>query len=205
MLLAYIERVQRPDGNFDLPSVNYYSAPDTAFMTQRLNTAYRVIDQYGQDERSTGLKKRLYQIIKKAGTGICQGGFHTPNHRWVIAAALMMSYNLVGVELFKGIAEKYLAEGIDCNQDSEFLEYVRKNLEMIILFFEPDGALYAGNSTRQDQASKFYPDNYYHLYLEMAVRFNNGRFAEMARKIIEDQRYWSFRLNQQAVTGCRLN
>lgn len=217
LLLAYIERVQRPDGNFDLPSVNYYSAPDTAFMTQRLNTAYRVIAQYGQDERSTGLKKRLYQIIKKAGTGICQGGFHTPNHRWVIAAALMMSYNLVGVELFKDSAEKYLAEGIDCNQDGEFserstgiynavndnalillseatgrgefLEYVRKNLEMIILFLEPDGSLYTGNSTRQDQASKFYPDNYYHLYLEMADRCNNGRFAEMARKIIEDQRY----------------
>lgn len=218
-LLDYIERIQRPDGRFDLLSVNFFSAPDTAFMTQRLNLAYRLIDRYGKGESASELKERLKEVITKAGYGIVKGGFHTPNHRWVITSALIISYNITGIEEFKKTAERYLAEGIDCNEEGEFserstgiynavndnalillseelgrpdlLEHVRRNLEMLLTYLEPDGSLYTGNSTRQDQGKRFYPDNYYHLYLYMANYLNNGRFASIANRIIMTDRLYS--------------
>lgn len=131
----------------------------------------------------------------------------------MIAAALMMAYNITEILYFKEVAQKYLGEGIDCNEDGEFterstgiynvvydnaliilakemgrweyLDYVKKNLEMMLTFIEPDGTIYTGNSTRQDRGNKYYPDNYYHLYLYMAHKLNNGQFAFMANKIIE--------------------
>jgi len=212
LLMDYIEGVQRDSGNFDLISCNFDSAPDTAFMVQRLAIAYKLANKFGSGEKSRIVKDKLMDIIKKAGYGIADGGFHTPNHRWVIASALMMSHNITGIQYFKEVAEKYLGEGIDCNEDGEFterstgiynvvndnaliilaeetenwnlLEYVKRNLEMMLTFIEPDGSIYTGNSTRQDKGIKYYPDNYYHLYLYMANRLKDGRFAYMANDII---------------------
>lgn len=212
LLFDYIEGIQRPDGRFDFITVNFHSAPDTAFMTQRLNIAYRIIDKFS-GKKFTTLKEKLKTVIEKAASGIVIGGFHTPNHRWVNTSTLIMSYNITGNEKFKEIADKYLAEGTDCNQDGEFserstgiynavndnaliliaqeydrpelLEDVSRNLEMMLTFIEPDGSLYTGNSTRQDQGNKYYPVNYYHLYLYMAYLEDNKRFSTMASKIME--------------------
>lgn len=78
LLLNYIEGIQRSDGNFDLLSVNYYFAPDTAFMAQRLAIAYRITEKYGKGEKSEIIKDRLIKIIKKAGYGIAEGGGFIP-------------------------------------------------------------------------------------------------------------------------------
>ena len=49
--------------------------------------------------------------------GMLKGGFHTPNHRWVLSAALSLSLELFpdmdGLE----VVEQYLAETIDINAD----------------------------------------------------------------------------------------
>lgn len=212
MLLDYIENVQREDGTFDLLTVNFYSSPDTAFMVQRLCISHKLITNFGEDSAKK-IKNQLENIINKAAYGMAAGGFHTPNHRWVIASALMMAYNILDIKEFKLNAEKYLGEGIDCNQDGEFterstgiynvvndnaliilaeetgswelLDHVERNLRMMLKFIEPDGTIYTGNSTRQDKGEKYYPDNYYHLYLYMAARLNDEEFSYMAETIIE--------------------
>ncbi|RAK07842.1 hypothetical protein C8C77_10917 [Halanaerobium saccharolyticum] len=212
ILLNYIENVQREDGTFDYLSVNFYSSPDTAFMVQRLCMSYKIIAKFSVTGAEQ-LKNILERVIKKAAFGMAEGGFHTPNHRWVISSALMMAYNILKIDDFKINAEKYLGEGIDCNQDGEFterstgiynvvndnaliilaeetkdwtlLEHVKRNLKMMLKFIEPDGTIYTGNSTRQDKGEKYYPDNYYHLYLYMADKLKDKEFSYMAQKIIE--------------------
>lgn len=223
LLLAYLKRVQRPDGTFDLLTTNFYSAPDTGFMIHNLALVYKIIVNY-KENSSINWKNQLLKIIKNAGSGMVNGGFHTPNHRWVIAAALMMTYNIVGIEEYKDTAERYLAEGIDCdangeyaersagiynatNDDAliklteetgnnEFLEYVRRNLDLMFNYLEPDGSVFTQNSTRQDsgQFKKFYPARYYHTYLYMGMVDNNDRYLTMASHIIENSDKWQYNL-----------
>ncbi|MBW7462267.1 hypothetical protein K0U00_50270, partial [Paenibacillus sepulcri] len=106
------------------------------------------------------------------------GGCHTPNHRWVITAALGFMYKLTGQPELKERAEQWLAEGIDCTEDGEWtersngiynavsdivlfyaaelfnlpdlLEPVRKNLRMMAHMIHPDGEVVTDYSGRQD-------------------------------------------------------
>jgi hypothetical protein len=157
---------------------------------------------------------KLFDLIKGCGSGIAEGGFHTPNHRWVIASSLMQAYNIVKEEAFRTAAEKYLAEGIDCDEDGEFtersagiynavndysmillametgreeyLQHVVRNLEMMFTYMEPDGSIFTMNSTRQDRdAGKCYPVPYYPIYLYMADKTGDGRYAAMTDRIME--------------------
>jgi hypothetical protein len=199
-VLNYIKRVQRPDGTFDLLTTNFYSSPDAGFITLNLAHAYRIAEKYGYnekyayneeeynsfnekcgsfDKKSERIKLELFEIIKKSGYGMVKGGFHTPNHRWVIAAALMMAYNITGEKPFKKMTKRYLNEGIDCDEYGEYteksagiynavndnaliilseemnredlLEHVKHNLDMMFTYIEPDWTLFTFNSTRQDK------------------------------------------------------
>ena len=58
----------------------------------------------------------MYAIAGHAADGLLCGGFHTPNHRWVIASSLMVSADFFGKDEYAKGAEGYLAEGIDCNR-----------------------------------------------------------------------------------------
>jgi len=214
--LDFLERVQRPDGTFDLIVTNFYSSPDTGFIVQYLANAYMVAKQYATGKETDIICIRLHKIIENGAKGMTGGGFHTPNHRWVIASALMMAYNITGVETFQKSAESYLNEGIDCDENGEFterssgiynatndnaliilsretgredfLDYVKRNLDMMFTYMEPDGTVFTENSTRQDKTGGYapvYPTAYYPLYLYMAYRFNDGRYASMAVSIFE--------------------
>lgn len=216
LLIDYVKRVQRKDGTFDLSSCNFFSAPDTAFAINAMIPAYRLLKQ---DVKCNGgceekrLLKEITSIMESAGYGIMNGGFHTPNHRWAIAACLVTLYNIFKIEEFKKRAYEYLREGIDCNEEGEYserssgnynhvnneqmiilaeetgdlnyLEYVRKNLDMMITYFEPDGTIFTGNSLRQDRGKKVYPDIYYNQYLYMAYKFNNPIYGSVANWIME--------------------
>ncbi|NSW90705.1 MAG: hypothetical protein HPY74_08540 [Firmicutes bacterium] len=223
-VLDYIKRVQRPDGTFDLLTTNFYSSPDAGFITQSLANAYKLAEKYNFNERSERIRSELYGIIKKCGYGMVGGGFHTPNHRWVIAAALMMAYNITGEKPFEEMAKRYLNEGIDCDEYGEYterstgiynaindnaliilseemkredlLEHVKRNLDMMFTYIEPDGSIFTQNSTRQDKgegstAQVFYPTPYYHLYLYMAYKFKDGKYAAMADYIFKNSIKWS--------------
>jgi len=250
LALGFLERVQRPDGTFDLLTTNFFSAPDTGFTVHDLVYTYRLIEkcsspdaravlavaasmhpvpsaapveqgratspgQAGERlaEGADSFASRLQLLISRAGHGMCCGGFHTPNHRWVLAAALMMAYNVCGVERFAQSANKYLAEGIDCDHNGEFTErsagiynatndssliilaeetgrsdllaHVRRNLEMMLTYMDPDGTVFTQNSSRQDRSSVtgLSPARYLPLYLYMANQCGDERFSAMAARI----------------------
>lgn len=216
--LDFIQRLQRPDGTFDYPSCNFMSAPDTSFCLERLIAAHKLADKYGQDGQSKVLKDKYLNIIRSASIGIMTGGFHTPNHRWAITAALIQcSYLFKDEQLSQQLldkANKYLAEGIDGNEDGEYaerstgnynavvntalisiyeetndetyLDYVRRNLEMMLAYIEPDDTIFTQNSTRQDKGQKQYPDNYFYQYLYLASKYRIEDFDKAAHKIISD-------------------
>lgn len=212
--LDYAGRMQREDGTFDYIYCNFYASPDTAFCLWNLIPAYRLLEQNIQNEKIAAMKNKIYDLINKAGYGIAGGGFHTPNHRWAIASTLMAVYNITSIEKFKTVAKEYLIEGIDGNEygeyaersagnynfvnneamlllaketgDDTYLEYVDRNLEMMLAYYEPDGSIFTNNSTRQDKGKKVYPGEYYYEYLYLAYKNNNKHYAAVANKIMED-------------------
>ncbi|WP_347005207.1 hypothetical protein [Enterocloster clostridioformis] len=139
LALDFIERTQREDGSFDYPSCNFKSAADTSFCFKRLIAAYRLLVKYGDssDEAITVLKEKYLTIMHKALDAIREGGFHTPNHRWGIAAALLQGSNLFAEEDgfaagLKARADQYLAEGIDGDEDGEYAERSTGNYNAVV-------------------------------------------------------------------------
>ena len=84
-----VARVQRKSGYIDYPCCNFFSAPDTSFCYKRLNDGYRLMKKYQDVADTTILQKKYLAIMRMAAEAIRDGGFHTPNHRWGICAALM--------------------------------------------------------------------------------------------------------------------
>lgn len=214
LALDYVRKMQREDGTFDLKNCNFYSAPDTAFCLKRLVPSYRLLEKANNFKNCDILKNKIYTIIADGARGLAYGGFHTPNHRWAIASILYQCYSITKEKELLEKAEQYLREGIDCNEDGEYtersaaiynlinnacmvtiyeetknekyLKYVNKNLEMMLTYFEPDGSIFTGNSTRQDNGKKAYPRDYFYYYLYFAEKYNNKIFEAAAHKIIED-------------------
>lgn len=208
--LEYVRRMQRENGLFDLLSCNFYSAPDTAFCLKRLIPSYRLLQKHNELKE---VKELIYQIIVDGAEGMLEGGFHTPNHRWAIASVLLAVYNMTGQNQFKIEAEKYLNEGIDCNtygeyaerssggynvvnnaamitiseelKDSQYLEYVKRNLQMMLAYIEPDGSIFTSNSTRQDKGRVVYPRDYFYHYLYIGSKLGIKQFLSVASFIME--------------------
>ncbi|HIQ75564.1 MAG TPA: hypothetical protein IAA51_14255 [Candidatus Cottocaccamicrobium excrementipullorum] len=139
LALAFVKRTQRDDGSFDYPSCNFKSAADTSFCFKRLFAAWRLLKKY----ESTGapgiahLEKEYLEIMHKALGAILRGGFHTPNHRWGITAALLQGANLFAEEKefsdqLKKRAQQYLAEGIDGDDDGEYAERSTGNYNAVV-------------------------------------------------------------------------
>jgi hypothetical protein len=220
LALDFVGRMQREDGSFDYPSCNFKSAADTSFCFKRLIAAYRLLVRYDDGTKEMELLREKYRaLMHRALHAILTGGFHTPNHRWGIAAALMQGAGLFSEETeFAGAlrarADQYLAEGIDGDEDGEyaerstgnynavvnnammamyqesgddrFLGYVRRNLQMMLYYIDPDDTIFTQNSTRQDQGKQDYPEKYFYQYLYLCSIEKNEVFDRAAHKIIRD-------------------
>jgi len=211
MLLAldYVDSQQHDNGLFDYITCNFFSAPDTAFCIGIILPAYRYLR--GLDNRTEGeaiLMARLGRIIHAGGRGLLEGGFHTPNHRWAIAALLAQCGKLFNEPDLTQAAFQYLNEGIDCNADGEYSEksagnyngvnnqamlflaealdddsyeqHVIRNLRMMLTYWEPDDSIFTANSTRFDKDRLVYPDGYYFFYLYLGVKYSIPEFIAMA-------------------------
>ena len=214
--IAYLKREQRPSGNIDLWDCNFDSAPDSGFFLWDLFPLYRLLKNPGVAlpeviaEAAGSLKTSVEELILSVLEGLRTCGFHTANHRWVMASSLVMGYNLTGDSKYMARAEQYLAEGIDCNEDGEYsersanynavnnhafitlfeetgdkkyLSYVQRNLRMMVYYFEGDESFFTGNSTRQDRGKKFYARSYLYQYLYIAHYLKDEEAAQVAEYI----------------------
>ena len=135
----------------------------------------------GRDTRGKSISEKLFLVLRRMGDGMVEEGFHTPNHRWVISAALALLNTLMPDERYVARIDQYLAEHIDCNEDggicrafsgriqrdqqprvadfgagsgkkTELLEYVRRNLEMMPVFYHTDFSIFTENSVGRTRA-----------------------------------------------------
>ena len=148
-------RFQRPSGLIDLINVNYDSSPDTGFTVQRLCALMQLAqEQATQDAQWSLLWEKLARFVRAATPGICRGGFHTPNHRWVMVSALVQARalfpDLDDDHSVTNTVNTYLAEGFDIDAEGAFIErsvgvYDAVNTRSLLLIAEhwPDAAVQA--------------------------------------------------------------
>lgn len=212
--LRYVRAQQHENGLFDYITCNFFSAPDTAFCIGIVLPLAQFIRS--REEKTGGetlLLSALDPIIHDGGRGLLEGGFHTPNHRWAIAAMLSQCGRMYGEEDLTQAAFDYLKEGIDCNADGEYSEKsagnyngvnnlamlflaealgddsfeqpVIRNLRMMLTYWEPDDSIFTANSTRFDKDRLVYPDGYYWFYVYLGAKYDIPEFAAMANYIFE--------------------
>jgi hypothetical protein len=210
LAVRFLLKVQHSDGTIDLLSTNFHSTPDTGFIVKRLTTAYSLLNQAGMAIQETVLHP-LKSFLLKAGEALLVGGIHTPNHRWVISAALTKLNSLWPDIRYVTRIDQWLAEQIDMDQDGQYnerstliyspltnrllitiakglnrpylLNHVRRNLAMTVYYVHPNGEVVTEASGRQDKALVGTLEGYYYAYRYMALRDKNGEMAAMCRLI----------------------
>lgn len=202
--------VQHPNGTMDAGG-NRQSPPDTAFYLEQMCPAAGVLRR-AKIEASELVREKLEAFLIKAGEGIRTGGVHTPNHRWVVAAALAHLYSLFGDEKYVVRMDQWLADGIYQNEDGnypersrnysivennafltigrlmgrpELFDIVKRNLEANYYYMEPNGELITLDSRRQDQNYTLEMARYYFQYKFLAHHYNDDFLAAIAQKIEE--------------------
>ena len=214
ILLAtnYLLKTQHKDGTIDLLSTNFHSTPDTGFLVKRLAIAYKLLER----SKSAGIEKVLAPLKKfltNAGEALIVGGIHTPNHRWVVSAALTRLNELWPDKRYADRINQWLGEHIDIDKDGQYnekstfiyssltdrllitiaaglnkpelLEDVRKNLNMTLFYVHPNGEIVTDASGRQDKATIGTLENYYYPYRYLALLDKNGTYSAMC-KLIEE-------------------
>lgn len=205
--------LQHEDGTIDLAITNFRSPPDTAFVTESVAPAYEILrSDAGSD--AAPIRKRLERFLRRVGDALATGGVHTPNHRWVVCAALGTLHDLFPDPRYPARIAQWLAEGIDLDPDGQYTERsttiysavvnrafltlahrmdrpelreaVRRNLEMTLYYLHPDGEVVTEGSRRQDRQQRGTLVRYYAAYREMAIRDGNGAFAAVVAQIEAD-------------------
>lgn len=193
--------VQAADGTVDIG--NLESPPDTAFLLEPVCAAAHLLNQQ-QAAALQQVKADLRKFILKAGDALSTGGIHTPNHRWVVSAALARIHTLYPNTKYLDRINDWLDEGVFIDEDGNFpersrnyaivedgslltiarllnkprlLEPVRRNLEATYYYMEPDGDLVVNDSRRQDQYTAKTIVSYYPVYRYMAIYDRSGLFA----------------------------
>jgi hypothetical protein len=202
--------IQHEDGTIDLPTTNFHSPPDTAFALEPVCAALSVLRRNGVVVPSDAVAS-LERFARAAGEALVIGGVHTPNHRWVVCAALARLHALFADPRYVARIDEWLAEGIDVDADGQFserstsvysptcdralltvarllgradlLEPVRRNLEMTLYYLHASGDVATEASRRQDQYRRGSPAGYHLPYRSLAIGDRNGRFAAATRLI----------------------
>ncbi|MFN8347933.1 MAG: hypothetical protein U0X91_23210 [Spirosomataceae bacterium] len=203
-------KMQHPDGTIDLLETNFHSTPDTGFILENIVPAYKFLKSAKVKGSETTLDL-LKTFLTKAGEALTVGGIHTPNHRWVVSAALTKLNELFPDPRYINRIEQWLAEHIDIDADGQYnekstnsyspivnrsliimakglnkpelLEPVRKNLMMTLYYVHPNGEVVTEASNRQDKGTIGNMAKYYYCYRYMALLDNNGEMAAMCRLI----------------------
>lgn len=209
ILVKFLASAQAEDGTVNVG--NLESPPDTAFLIEILGPAGTIMKKDNSSELQA-VQQQLKQILLKAGEGLVSGGIHTPNHRWVISAALAQINHLYPNKKYSNRINEWLGEGVFIDADGHYPERsgiysgvenaafitiarltnkpslyaaVRKNLAMYRYYIEPNGELVRNDSRRQDQyeAAAKTSTLFYLQYRYMAIAEKNRQFAGVAKMI----------------------
>ena len=202
-----LTNAQSEDGTISMG--NLESPPDTAFLLAPVCAAFHILSEH-QTSELVPVLERMKVFILKAGNALKTGGVHTPNHRWVVSAALAQINQLFPDKTFVSRIDDWLGEGIYQDQDGhypersinyavvenrsfltigrllnrpELLEPVRKNLQLVYYYMDPDGSLVTTDSRRQDQYETRNIITWYSLYRYLAIKDQNKQFAAITRFI----------------------
>jgi hypothetical protein len=193
-----------PGGFIDNLDTNFNSPADTAFAVRAAARGLLLAKQAGDRE--------IYQVVepfvKKASDGLTVGGIHTPNHRWVLCAALAQANEIIPNPAYVRRIDQWLAEGIDIDEDGQYTERsvggynpitdsafiavaeklkrpelfdpVRKNLESLLYLINPSDELVTDFSRRQDQYTRVTTERYFNELHYMAWHDKNEVYAGLA-------------------------
>ncbi len=200
-LLQLLSSLQAADGTLNFG--NLESPPDTAFLVEPMAAAASLLLQI-HHPAIENINKGVKQFLLRCGSALSTGGVHTPNHRWLVCAALAGINALYPNKQYTNRIEDWLAEGIFIDEDGHYsersanyavventafltlgrllnkpplFEPVRKNLAMTWYYMEPDGQVVTVDSRRQDQYASKSMVAYYLQYRWLAIRDNNPLFA----------------------------
>ena len=199
--IALMLQNQTADGTINFS--NQESPPDTSFLLELLCPGVDILQKDGS-ESSKKIESAIKPFLLKAAETIRKGGVHTPNHRWVISAALAQLHGVFPNDAYRKRVEEWLADGVYCDEDGhypersaiyaaventafisiarmldkpELLRAVRRNLTLNAYYLEPDGNLVTAPSRRQDQYGTHSILHYYFCYRYLAVLDKNPLFA----------------------------
>ncbi|MBM3758613.1 MAG: hypothetical protein FJW36_00035 [Acidobacteria bacterium] len=189
---------------------NFNSPPDTAFGVRAAAQALLIAKQTGSRE----ILEVMSPFLKTAADGLAVGGIHTPNHRWVLCAALAQVNEVLPNPAYGRRIDQWLAEGIDIDEDGQFTERstggynpiidsaliaiaekhnrpelfddVRANLNSLLYLIQPNGEVVTDFSRRQDQFTIATPINYYFSLHYMALKDKNKAWGNLAAKYRAD-------------------
>jgi hypothetical protein len=206
--IGILLKEQYADGTLDAGG-NRQSPPDTAFVLEYICPAAVLLNRDKQKNLAE-VRDKIKRFILNAGEAMITGGVHTPNHRWVICAALASINSLYPDERYIKRIDEWLAEGIYINEDGHYaersgvysavidkaliimarllnrpqlLEIVNKNLITYFYYTEPNGDLVTVDSKRQDQFMSLKVTKFYLQYRYMAIRTRNPIFVYMVNTI----------------------
>ncbi|SDN32991.1 hypothetical protein SAMN04487897_102528 [Paenibacillus sp. yr247] len=202
----FILNRQHADGTVSLGSTNFNSPPDTGFVIGGVTQIYQLLAAHDWAE-VLPIAAKVKLFLERTIPAMLTGGCHTPNHRWVITAALSLLYEIFQLPELKARAEEWLAEGLDITADGEWtersngiynavsdialyhtgrvmnrpelLECVRCNLRMMVYLIHPSGEVVTDYSGRQDFGQTYNMAAYYTIYRLMAAYDKDPLFAAM--------------------------
>jgi hypothetical protein len=215
--IRFLASQQNPNGTIDLAITNFDSPPDTGFAVRAVLPAYRAYRAAFPSGNPLGASADLLRtFLLKGCDAMVAGGIHTPNHRWVVAAALAEAWAVFGEDRYRRRAEEWLREGIDVTPEGEYhersngtynpivnncllalaehlkrpdlLDPARRNLDLMLYMLHPDGDIVTDYSGRQDRSTRVRNTNYYLAYRTLGLRDQNGQFAAAADQILDRER-----------------
>ncbi len=201
----HLARMQNAEGNIDNPVTNFNSPADLSFAVRGAATAAVLAARAGDRE----LTAIMDPFLRRAGGALAAGGVHTPNHRWVVCAALAQLNELFPSRTYTQRIDRWLAEGIDIDEDGQFterstsqynpivdsalvvmaaklkrpelLDAARRNLASMLYLMHGDLEPVTEISRRQDRYQPGSMAGYWFALRYLATHDRNGQFATLAR------------------------
>ena len=167
-----------PDDTNNMLASNFHTAEQ--FGLEKLAYVGLIMQKHlSGDEKEKEAYDALINVTTHIADGCLVGGFHTPNHRWVETSGLVCAYELTKKEAYLEKAKKYLAEGVDCDDDGEwsersagmynehcdrvflqtyhvikneeYLDAAVRNLHLMRYYINDDFSMFTQNSRRKDK------------------------------------------------------